>query len=101
MSAARTVHRQRAVMATDSEWERIGQAASAAGMEKSRCIIHRALAQDSLPREVMRRFVRETLVVSVLEKARLRNEGAAACAAVDAGLEDEGALGGRDTGDAS
>ena len=92
-----SVRTQRAVMATDSEWERIGQAAAAAGMEKSRYVVQRALAPDALPPEVMRRFVRETLVLAVLEKERLRAAGAlaqwdGACAAVDAWLEDEGAL---------
>ena len=33
--------RQRGVMATDSEWERISQAAKAAGMELSRFILTR------------------------------------------------------------
>ena len=36
-------------MATDSEWERIGSAAQAAGMEISRFIVQRALMPDSLP----------------------------------------------------
>ncbi|MCY4469752.1 MAG: hypothetical protein OXC08_13625, partial [Thiotrichales bacterium] len=36
MSAARTKPHQRALMATDSEWAQIGEAAAAAGMEKSR-----------------------------------------------------------------
>ena len=40
-------------MATDSEWERIGSAAQAAGMEISRFIVQRALMPDSLPPEVM------------------------------------------------
>ena len=44
--------RQRAVMATDAEWERIGRAASASGMDLSRFVIHRALDRDSLPPEV-------------------------------------------------
>ena len=97
MSAARTAHRQRAVMATDSEWERIGEAAAAAGMEKSRYVIHRALAPESLAPEVIRRAVRQGLVLAVLEELRLRVAGAgdewdAACAAVDAWLEREGTL---------
>ena len=54
MSAARTAQRQRAVMAADSEWERIGEAAAAAGMEKSCYVIHRALAPEFLPPEVIR-----------------------------------------------
>ena len=40
--------RQRAVMATDAEWERIGRAADASGMELSRFVIHRVLERDAL-----------------------------------------------------
>lgn len=97
MSAPRTSHRQRAVMASDSEWERIGEAAAAAGMEKSRYVIHRALAPESLPAEVVRRGLRQGLVLAVLEERELRDAGAGerwddACAAVDAWLEGEGAF---------
>ncbi len=59
--------RQRAVMATDAEWERIGRAAAASGMDLSRFVIHRALDRDPLPPEVLRRAVREMLVLSMLE----------------------------------
>ena len=38
--------RQRAVMATDAEWERIGRAA-ASGMDLSRFVIHRALDREA------------------------------------------------------
>ena len=84
-------------MATDSEWERIGEAAAAAGMEKSRYVIHRALAPESLPPEVTRKAVRQSLVLAVLEERALRAAGAgdewdAAGAAVDAWLEREGTL---------
>ena len=46
--------RQRAVMAPDREWERIGHAAQAVGIEISRFMVQRALMQhalmlDSLP----------------------------------------------------
>ncbi len=68
--------RQRAVMATDAEWERIGRAAAASGMDLSRFVIHRALDRDSLPPEVLRRAVREMLVLSRLEERRLREAGA-------------------------
>ena len=52
---------------------------------------------DSLPPEVMRRAVREMLVLSRLEERRLRKAGGgeaweAACDAVDDWLEREGAL---------
>ena len=89
--------RHRAVMATDSEWERIVRKAQAAGMGISRFIVQRVLMPDSLPPEVLRRAVREMLVLSKLEERRLREAGAgkaweAACDAVDGWLECEGAL---------
>ena len=78
MSAARTKPDQRAVMATDSEWERVSKAAAAARMEKSRYVIHRTLGPESLPPEVIRRAVRQSLVLAVLEERRqgVRNEAA-------------------------
>ncbi|MCY4470766.1 MAG: hypothetical protein OXC08_18785, partial [Thiotrichales bacterium] len=90
MSAARTKPHQRALMATDSEWARIGEAAAAAGMEKSRYVIHRTLAPESLAPEVMRRAIRQSLVLAVLEERRLRatgaeGEGDGGCAAGGAG----------------
>ena len=97
MSAARTKPQQRALMATDSEWTRIGEAAAAAGMEKSRYVIHRTVGDESLAPEVIRRAIRQSLVLAVLEERRLRAAGAgeawdSACAAVDAWLEREGEL---------
>ena len=84
-------------MATDTEWERIARAAETAGMELSRFIVQRTLMPDSLPQEVMRRSVRELLVLSRLEERRLREAGAGeawdnACEAVDGWLEREGVL---------
>ena len=84
-------------MATDGEWERIGRAAEAAGMEKSRFVVQRALMPDALPPEVLRRAVRQTLVLALLEERRLREAGAGriwdeACDAVDDWLEREGDL---------
>ena len=67
--------RQRAVMATDAEWERIVRAAAARGMDRSRFVVHRALMLDALPAGVLRRAVREMLVLSLLEKKRLREAG--------------------------
>ena len=89
--------RQRALMATDAEWERIGRLAGAAGMDRSRYLIRRALAADALPDAVLRRAVRETLVLSLLEERRLRQAGAGAawddaCDAVDGWIEGEGVL---------
>ena len=60
--------RQRAVMATDAEWERIGRAAAESGMDLSRFVIHRALDWDPLPAEVLRRAVREMLVLSSVKR---------------------------------
>ena len=80
-------------MATDTEWERITRAAETAGMELSRFIVHRAPMPSSLPQEVMRRAVRELLVLSRLEERRLREAGAGeACEAVDGWLEREGIM---------
>ncbi len=89
--------RQRAVMATDAEWERLGRAAQAAGMDRSRFVIHRALMPDALPAEVLRRALREMLALSILEERRLRQAGMGrvwedACDAVDDWIEREGAL---------
>ena len=89
--------RQRAVMATDAEWERITQAAHSAGMELSRFIVQRTLMPDTLPVEVLRRAVREVLVLALLEERRLREAGAGdaweeAGEAIDDWLESEGVL---------
>ena len=97
MSAARTKPHQRALMATDSEWAQIGEAAAAAGMEKSRYVIHRTLAPESLAPEVIRRAIRQSLVLAVVQERELRDAGMGdrwdgACAAVDAWLEREGEL---------
>jgi len=89
--------RQRAVMATDEEWERIGRAAAAAGMDRSRFVVHRALMAEPLPAEVLRRAVRELLVQSALEERRLREAGLGgtwedACDAVEEWIGREGML---------
>ena len=89
--------RQRALMATDAEWERIGRAAEARGMDRSRFLIHRALAAEEMPAEVLRRAVREVLVLSLLEERRLREAGAGrawedACDMVDGWIEGEATL---------
>ena len=89
--------RQRAVMASDAEWERIVRAAAASGMDRSRFVVHRALMPDALPAEVLRRAVREMLVLSLLEERRLRETGSGvawedACDAVDDWIDREGML---------
>ena len=96
--SAGEARRQRAVMASDAEWERIGRAADAAGMDRSRYVVHRALMTEPLPAEVLRRAVRESLVLSCLEERRLREAGLGAvwedvCDAVDGWIEEEGAIG--------
>ena len=97
MSGGDGGRRQRAVMATDEEWERIGRAAAASGMELSRFVVHRALSPDALAPEVLRRAVREMLVLSRLEEMRLRGAGFGerwedACDAVDEWIDREGML---------
>ena len=97
MSVGEEGRRQRAVMATDEEWERISRRAAASGMELSRFIVHRALAANMLPPEVLRRAVRETLAMSLLEERRLREAGLGtvwedACDAVDGWIDREGLL---------
>ncbi len=92
----RQSRRQRAVMATDAEWERITRAAPA-GMELSRFIVQRTLMPDALPVEVLRRTVRQVLVLARLEERRLREAGAGeawdeAGEAIDDWLESEGVL---------
>ena len=89
--------RQRAVMATDPEWERLNREALASGMELSRFIIHKALMPDALPVEVLRRAMREVLILARLEERRLREAGAGeaweeAAEAIDDWLEREGVL---------
>ena len=59
MSGNTSGHRQRAVMASDTEWEIIGRVAKRRSMDRSRYLIYRALMPDALPTEVLRRAVRE------------------------------------------
>ena len=99
MSGDASGHRQRAVMASDAEWEIIGQVAKRGGMDRSRYLIHRALMPDALSTEVLRRAVRELLVLSLVEERRQREAGAGAgqawedtCDAVDAWIASEGEL---------
>ena len=66
---------QHAVMATASEWARIRECAAAAGMEVSRYVVHRATQPDPLPAAVLHRAVRELLLLSKLEEARMADMG--------------------------
>ena len=97
MSGEASGHRQRAVMASDAEWELIGRQAKRRGMDRSRYLIYRALMPDALSTEVLRRAVRELLVLSLLQERRLRKlragqEWEDACDAVDAWIDNEGGL---------
>ena len=58
---------QHAVMATASEWARIRELAAAADMDLSRYVVHRATVPDPLPDTVLRRAVRELLLLAKIE----------------------------------
>ena len=66
---------QHAVQATASEWARIRELAAESGMELSRYIVHRATMPDPLPAGVLRRAVRELLLLSKLEERRMADMG--------------------------
>ncbi len=88
---------QHAVQATASEWARIRELAAASGMEISRYIVHRATMPDPLPAAVMRRAVRELLLLSKIEEQRMAEMGledrwSALGDAVDAWLDREAEL---------
>ena len=88
---------QHAVMATASEWARIKELADEAGMELSRYVVRRAMQPDPLPPAVLRRAVRELLLLSRLEEARMADMGLgerwrAMGDAVDAWLDREAEL---------
>ncbi len=70
--ARRTQH---AVMATASEWARIRDLAAQAGMDISRYVVHRATVPDPLPDTVMRRAVRELLLLARIEQQRMADLG--------------------------
>ena len=88
---------QHAVMATASEWARIKELADEAGMELSRYVVRRATQPDPLPASVLRRAVRELLLLARLEEARMADMGLeerwrAMGDAVDAWLDREAEL---------
>ena len=92
--ARRTQH---AVMATASEWARIRDLAAQAGMDISRYVVHRATVPDPLPDAVMRRAVRELLLLARIEQQRMADLGLeerwqALGDAVDAWLDREAEL---------
>jgi len=68
--------RQRAVLMTDGEWERIGARAEAAGMKVSRYIAHRLTGPAETPAadpspELLRRVLREVMILSRIEQQRM------------------------------
>ena len=88
---------QHAVMATASEWARIRELAADAGMDISRYIVHRATVPDPLPDTVLRRAVRELLLLARIEEQRMADMGLedrwkALGDAVDAWLDREAEL---------
>lgn len=102
--------KQRCIMTTDSEWQRLREQARAAGMSTSRYIVHRLSeptvepelpieATPALPLGVQLRVARELLVLAEMERLRM-GEGrdgedlwGQAVAEVDAWLDAEMALG--------
>ncbi len=66
---------QHAVMATASGWVRIRELAADAGMDLSRYVVHRASAPDPLPDSVLRRAVRELLLLATIEQQRMADMG--------------------------
>lgn len=97
----------RCVMATDSEWQRIREAAAAAGLSISEYVLRLLLtppssptenAEQALPVRVQMRVARAVLVLECIERMRLdRAEMTRAwkeiVTEVDAWLEGEAALG--------
>ena len=86
MNAAVGRKRQRAVMATDSDWERVRERADAAGMDVSRFIVERLTAPAAVPdegvatRELARKVARIERAVRVLyevEKRRVEDDAGA------------------------
>ena len=74
--------RQRAVMATDSEWEVLRERAAAAGMDISRFILER-LAAPATPEAApddgaLARIERTVLMLEEVERERMVRNGAAA-----------------------
>ena len=76
MARTRATRRQRAVMASDSEWNLITERAERAGMELSRYIVHASTRPEALPATLLRRVVREVVLLSRLEQVRWEDLGA-------------------------
>ena len=80
---AHEIRRQRTVRATDSQWERVGALARAAGMKLSDFLLWRALESpraaapppSELPELVRDRVCKAALVLWELERRRLADAG--------------------------
>ena len=93
--------KRRCVMATDSEWSRMREAAAADGKSCSEFIVRRCLVvpesaapEPALPAQVQRRMARSVLVLEEMERLRLTREGSEgdwnkALAAADRWLDGE------------
>ncbi len=89
-----TERRDRSISATDVEWEYICERARNNGTDVSRYIIRKATETDIVPASVVRRVVREILILAKIEESRLESLGAASvyaatCDAIDDWLEQE------------
>ena len=97
--------KRRCVMATDSEWSRMREKATADGKSCSEFIVRCCLAdgtpaapEPALAAPVLRRIARSVLVLEEMERLRLIREGSEkdwnkALADADRWLDDEGAFG--------
>ena len=86
MSGAEVRKRQRAVMATDSDWETVRERADAAGMDVSRFVVERLTAPAAVPesgaatRELagaVARIERAVRVLYEVEKQRVEDSAGA------------------------
>ncbi len=68
--------RQRCIEASDAEWDRITDLARLAGEAVSRFLVRKATARAMVPVAVLRRAMREILILSSLEEYRTRELGA-------------------------
>ena len=86
--------RQHFIEASDTEWMRVTELARIAGESVSRFLIRKATAREVVPAAVLRRAMREILILSSLEEHRTRELGAGerfdhVADAVDSWLERE------------
>ena len=67
--------RQRFIEVSDTEWMRVTELARIAGESVSRFLIRKATAREAVPVAVLRRAMREILILSSLEEYRTRELG--------------------------